>query len=95
MSSGLNIALNAVAGLQPALDLIKYIWDEVEKIETNKNKCKSLVRRAGRILTMVNEFLENPRNKPIDVDERLRKLQRLVSSGTAAWPYIDLLALLQ
>jgi hypothetical protein len=78
MSSGLDIALNAVAGLQPCVAMLKYLWDEIEKIETNRNKCQSLIRRAARVPTAINEALEKYPNQCDDTDERLRKLKRFV-----------------
>lgn len=78
MSSLLDIATNAVQGLQPTLALLKYMWDEIDKVDINRNKCRSLAMRATRILSVINDLLRSPPTSPLpsDVERNLERVER-------------------
>ncbi|KAG8959683.1 hypothetical protein FRC03_007634 [Tulasnella sp. 419] len=79
--------LKVAAAIQPAAAILVYIWDEVMKVEANKERLVDLLRRCHKILGAIDEEIA----KRPDQDVR-RACERLMRNMTFLKTIVERLA---
>ncbi|KAG8904779.1 hypothetical protein FRB99_001211 [Tulasnella sp. 403] len=70
----ISIVLNVAISLQPAVVVLKLIYDEYILVETNREKLADLIERCKRVIGAINEVVEN--NPPPDLERCIKQLLR-------------------